>query len=117
MFESPLSTQTIVFFLSCVLIIASISTRASGQDTSMIQSIERAIAQRTNDFRKSNQLRAVIPDEHLTQTAKKFAEFMACTGKYGHSANGMRRPNGLSRLDTTTVSYVKTSPIAQTAAK
>jgi len=84
-----MSTQTIVFFLSCVLTIASLSIRTSGQETSMIQSVERAIVQQTNDFRKSNQLREVNPDEHLTQAAKKFAEFMASTGKYGHRANGM----------------------------
>jgi len=86
---NTMSTKTLVFFLSCVLIIASLSTRTSGQETSMIQSVERAIVQQTNDFRKSNQLRAVNPDEHLTQAAKKFAKFMASTGKYGHRANDM----------------------------
>jgi len=55
----------------------------------MIQTVERAIIQQTNDFRQSNKLRAVNPDEHLTQAAEKFAEFMARTGKYGHRANGM----------------------------
>jgi len=84
-----MSTQTLVFFLSCVLIIASISTRTIGQDISMTQSVEKAIVQQTNDFRKSHQLGAVNPDENLTQAAKKFAEFMASTGKYGHRANDM----------------------------
>lgn len=55
----------------------------------MIQSVEQAIIQRTNNFRQSNKLRAVEPVEHLTQAAGKFAEFMARTGKYGHRANGM----------------------------
>ena len=55
----------------------------------MINSVEKAIIQQTNDFRHSNQLPAVNPDEYLTQAAKKFAEFMARTGKYGHRANDM----------------------------
>lgn len=59
------------------------------QSTSMISAVERAIVEQTNEFRKSNQLDAVRRDEHLMQAAKKFAEFMARTGKYGHRANGM----------------------------
>ena len=55
----------------------------------MTQSVEKAIVQQTNDFRKSHQLGAVNPNEHLTRAAKKFAEFMASTGKYGHRANDM----------------------------
>ena len=54
----------------------------------MIQSVEQAIIQKTNEFRESNELRAVKPDKSLTQAAKNFAEFMARTGKYGHRADG-----------------------------
>lgn len=59
------------------------------QSTSMIAVVQRAIVDRTNEFRKSNQSGAVQRDEHLMQAAKNFAEFMARTGKYGHRANGM----------------------------
>ncbi|MFY8199520.1 MAG: CAP domain-containing protein, partial [Pirellula staleyi] len=62
---------------------------ADVQSTTRIASVERAIVDRTNKFRKSNQLDAVQRDEHLMQAAKNFAEFMARTGKYGHGANGM----------------------------
>ena len=54
----------------------------------MIQSVEQAIIQKTNEFRESNELSAVKPDKSLTQAAKNFAEFMARTGKYGHRADG-----------------------------
>jgi len=84
-----MSTRTTNLFLSSGLIFASISTNTIGQDSSMIQSVEKAIIQQTNDFRGSNQLRVVNSDEHLTQAAKGFAEFMARTGKYGHRADGM----------------------------
>jgi len=67
---------------------ASTSTIVRGQDAGMIQSVEQAIVQKTNEFRESHELRAVEPDKSLTQAAKKFAEFMARTGKYGHRADG-----------------------------
>ena len=62
---------------------------ADVQSTSRIAVVQRAIVDRTNEFRKSNQLDAVQRDEHLMQAAKDFAEFMARTGKYGHRANDM----------------------------
>lgn len=55
----------------------------------MIQSVEQAIIQKTNEFRKSKDLDGVETSESLADAAKKFAEFMARTGKYGHRANGM----------------------------
>jgi len=83
-----MSTRTSALFLSHVMIFASISTNTIGQDASLTKSVEKAIIQQTNDFRESNQLRVVNSDEHLTQAAKEFAEFMARTGKYGHRADG-----------------------------
>ncbi len=59
------------------------------QSTSMIATVQRAIVDRTNEFRKSKQLADVQRDEHLMQAAKEFAAFMAETGKYGHQANDM----------------------------
>jgi len=83
-----MSNRNTLCFSSCLLIVASTLTITRGQDAGMIQSVEQAIIQRTNEFRKSKDLRAVQTDESLTQAAKKFAEFMARTGKYGHRANG-----------------------------
>ena len=63
--------------------------KATARSPNMIAAVQQAIVDQTNEFRKSNQLDAVQRDEHLMQTAKKFTEFMARTGKYGHRANGM----------------------------
>ncbi|TWU24827.1 Cysteine-rich secretory protein family protein [Novipirellula galeiformis] len=63
--------------------------KATAGSSNMIAEVEQAIVDQTNEFRKSNQLDAVQRDEHLTQAAKKFAEFMARTSKYGHRANDM----------------------------
>ncbi len=54
----------------------------------MIKAVEQAIVDKTNDFRESSELTRVKRNESLTQAAKKFAEFMASKGKYGHRANG-----------------------------
>ena len=59
------------------------------QSMSTIATVQQAIIDQTNGFRKSNQLEFVQRDKHLMQAAKNFAEFMARTGKYGHRANGM----------------------------
>ncbi|WP_145354839.1 CAP domain-containing protein [Roseimaritima multifibrata] len=61
----------------------------SAKSTEIITAVQRAIVDQTNEFRKSNQLEAVQRNEPLMQAAKKFAEFMARTDKYGHRANGM----------------------------
>ncbi len=65
------------------------ATGSSAKSSKLIATVERAIVDQTNEFRKSNELAIVERDEHLTQAAKKFAEFMASTGKYGHHADGM----------------------------
>lgn len=50
--------------------------------------VAQAIVQRTNQFRESNGLPPVDRDEALTICAKKFASYMAESGKYGHRADG-----------------------------
>lgn len=67
----------------------STRAKATARSPNMITAVQEAIVDQTNEFRRSNQLEAVQRDEHLMQAAKKFAEFMARTGKYGHRANGM----------------------------
>jgi len=83
-----MSTKTTLCFSSYLLIVASTWTIARAEDVGMIQSVEQAIIQKTNEFRESNELSAVKPDKSLTQAAKNFAEFMARTGEYGHRADG-----------------------------
>ncbi|MFG0261922.1 MAG: CAP domain-containing protein [Novipirellula sp. JB048] len=63
--------------------------KTAARSSNMIVEVEQAIVAQTNEFRNSNQLDAVQREEHLTQAAKQFAEFIARTGKYGHRANDM----------------------------
>jgi len=83
-----MSIRIALRLLPYLLIVFSTLTIARSQDAGMIQSVKQAIIQRTNEFRESNELRAVKPDESLTQAAEKFAAFMARTAKYGHRADG-----------------------------
>jgi uncharacterized protein YkwD len=55
-----------------------------------LDAVEQAIVQRTNAFRKENKRKPVSANEELTQAAQSFAEFMARTGKYGHTADGQK---------------------------
>lgn len=53
-----------------------------------LSEVVQKIVDRTNEFRRENDLKAVAPNERLTKTAQYFADFMARTGKYGHTADG-----------------------------
>jgi hypothetical protein len=46
--------------------------------------------EQTNQFRREQKLSPVSPNENLRETAQYFAEFMARTNKYGHTADGQR---------------------------
>jgi len=53
----------------------------------------RAIIAETNRFRRKNGLESVQAVEKLDQAAAMLADYMARTGRYGHTADG-RRPSG-----------------------
>ena len=53
-----------------------------------LDKVRQFIFEQTNDFRESHDLAAVTRDSNLDQVAQTFAEFMARTDKYGHTANG-----------------------------
>ncbi len=63
-------------------------TTADSPDRSIVAEVEKAIVTQTNDFRKEHDLPPVSKNAELTQTASKFAKFMAKTDKYGHHADG-----------------------------
>lgn len=48
----------------------------------------KRIVDRTNAFRKKNDLSPVQPNRELTRAANQFADYMADSGKYGHQADG-----------------------------
>lgn len=58
------------------------------KDAADLPPVAKLIVQQTNDFRKEQGLPAVGVDPKLTEAARYFADFMARTGKYGHSADG-----------------------------
>lgn len=60
----------------------------AGQSDGQFASVRQSILEQVNQFRESEERAAVKVDETLQQTAAKFAEFMARTGKYGHRADG-----------------------------
>ena len=49
---------------------------------------EQEIAELTNEFRKEQGLATVHSDSRLHATAQDFAEYMARTDRYGHTADG-----------------------------
>jgi len=53
----------------------------------LVAEVERGIAERTNEYRESNDLPAVTSDDALTKCAQEFAKFMADNELYGHHAD------------------------------
>ncbi len=60
---------------------------ASEQTRPDLPEVVQKIVDRTNEFRREHDLTAVAPNERLTKTSQYFADFMARTGKYGHTAD------------------------------
>ena len=50
--------------------------------------MEQLVVERTNDFRRQQGLEPVGRDPVLERSARYFAQFMAKTDKYGHTADG-----------------------------
>jgi uncharacterized protein YkwD len=70
---------TVVF---CQPSLAKAATKINLDETSAM------IIDKSNAFRHDHQLSALPTDQNLTQTAQTFAEYMARTKKYGHTADG-----------------------------
>jgi uncharacterized protein YkwD len=65
-------------------------TGGEQQDASQpaIPEVVRSIVEQTNAFRKEHGRKPVQPIEELTKAAETFAQYMAQTGRYGHTADG-----------------------------
>jgi hypothetical protein len=50
--------------------------------------VEIAIIEMTNAFRRENQLATVVPNARLTETARAYANYLAKSGKFSHTADG-----------------------------
>ena len=55
-----------------------------------LKQASQLIVRRTNDFREKHERDIVKVDESLTKAAQYFADYMARTDKYGHTADGQR---------------------------
>ncbi len=89
--QEQLSTQSsLMKLMLCTLFLISSSAFviAKRTDESMISKVEASIVEKTNQLRQEAGLPAVEANEELTDTAMKFATFMAETDKYGHQADG-----------------------------
>jgi uncharacterized protein YkwD len=53
-----------------------------------LTAVARYIVDKTNDFREEEGRPRVTLNEKLTETARDFADYMARTGRYGHTADG-----------------------------
>lgn len=75
--------------LPCLLLILLIlPERAKAVADPDLPLVVKQIVERTNAFRKEQNLPPVTIDAQLTATSTDFAQFMAETGKYGHDADG-----------------------------
>ncbi|MDB5311827.1 MAG: hypothetical protein JWO38_6029 [Gemmataceae bacterium] len=66
------------------------TTATKGEKGPDLAAVAKGIVDRTNAFRKEEGRPAVAVNEKLTATAQYFADFMARTDKYGHTADGNR---------------------------
>ncbi|MBA3316380.1 MAG: CAP domain-containing protein [Planctomycetaceae bacterium] len=53
-----------------------------------VAEVVKSIVDRTNAFRKEQKRKPVAANVELTQAAQAFADYMAKTGRYGHTADG-----------------------------
>jgi uncharacterized protein YkwD len=69
------------------ILAAPASKAAQPQLADSIKASDKIVEQ-TNSFRQEQKLEQLKKSEQLTNAAKYFAEFMAATNKYGHTADG-----------------------------
>lgn len=70
------------------LVFQADTVQADATPTSLIAEVEKAIFEKSNQFRAKHDRPALSTDPELTKAATEFAEFMAESGKYGHRADG-----------------------------
>jgi len=75
--------------IPCLLIVAAAAWPALAPAQRVdLSGAEKLIVDATNAFRREEGLGAVKSDSALAHAARDFAEFMAHTGRYGHTADG-----------------------------
>lgn len=86
-----MNNQTLLTLLILPGVCFLTEVAAQEQDSelkSLTAETAKRIVDRTNAFRRKNDLPPVQPDRDLTKAANQFARYMADSGKYGHQADG-----------------------------
>ena len=73
-----------------VEIIDSPASRSSDEKKADLEAVTRGIIDQTNDFREQEGRSRVRVNAKLSEAARDFAQYMARTGRYGHTADGKR---------------------------
>ncbi len=76
-----------MFKLLTLISLMTLASFAAAAEPELKTAAEK-IVEKTNNFRKEHDLAETAVDQTLQQTAQKFADFMAESGKYGHRADG-----------------------------
>src|SRR5438067_432234 len=92
--------------MPCLLLLISVTAwgqppgrparRPSAEGAPDLAQVVDLIVRRTNEFRKQERRQPVKSEAKLTATAQYFAEYMARTGEYGHTADG-NQPGGRAK--------------------
>src|SRR4051794_24938878 len=80
-----------------VEVIDSPPYRSPGEKTPYLGAVNRFLVDKTNDFREEEGRPRVAVNPKLTETARAFADYMARTGRYGHTADGSRPADRAAR--------------------
>ncbi len=80
--------SALVLLCSVSAVLAESEVSAESPVVAMTANVEKAIIEKTNQFRVEHHLPALVKNDELNKAASKFAKFMAETGKYGHHADG-----------------------------
>jgi uncharacterized protein YkwD len=74
-----------------LLVLAGLFAPAAGAREPDLGEAERLVVEQTNELRRSQGLAPTVPQRHLIDAARGFANFMARTDRYAHDADG-RQP-------------------------
>lgn len=74
--------------IAAAVLLPWIATCAAAVDKPDLERVEELVIARTNDFRHEEGLQRLEPSGKLDETARRFAEYMASTDRFGHRADG-----------------------------
>ena len=69
---------------------AAASAKPPSRSARDLEPVAKVVVSQTNEFRKSQELNPVAVNANLTAAAQYFANYMARTDHYAHTADGQR---------------------------